>query len=501
MREGRQSCRTGAGLSPPLTSFSCPTIETYHHIFNYSPDAGAGSRAIAGLTGSAGWRAALFGTVAAGALLVSTPRQAKAGPAACVLSLGTATCTGDQSAGIASGVDFPASYTTLNVNSLTQNIAPAPGTSGIGFQGSTNVNITSNTNPFSISVTGSGANGINATAPGAITINHTGDITSTDGREIYAHSSLVGGSVYVQSSGTISAYRSGINANARGAVTVKSSGDITSTHRYGIFAYSYVNGGTVNVTSHGNINVYGTGIAASGGAAVTVNHTGDITSTQGEGLHARSFAGGDATVNQTGNINGDIEVRSYYGGNARATSSGTINAYENAITVFAFGNGGATVNSTGDITSTHNVGVYAYSKLGTVDVTSNGTIRSYYAGISAKGAGDVTINQTGDVTSTHGPGIYARSTAGNIAIMTQGGTVTGGSGYAGVNFVSGVTNTLKNYGTIQNASGISGLAVLGIPVMRPSPTSARSPALSILEPAAVPSTTRLAQLSIRTTVH
>ena len=71
--------------------------------------------------------------------------------------------------------------------------------------------------------------------------------------------SLVGGSVYVQSSGTISAYRSGIyECSWRGHRQVQRRHHFDPPLRH--FCVFSVNGGTVNVTSHGNINVYGTGI-------------------------------------------------------------------------------------------------------------------------------------------------------------------------------------------------------------------------------------------------
>src|ERR1700761_7904778 len=79
------------------------------------------------------FRNAFLGTVAAGALSLVSAGSALAGPDACTISGGgtTGTCTGDQPAGIA--IATPTALTTLNVNDLTQAIAPASGTSGISF--------------------------------------------------------------------------------------------------------------------------------------------------------------------------------------------------------------------------------------------------------------------------------------------------------------------------------------------------------------------------------
>ena len=290
---GNAACRTVSARPPPaLAALACPTIETYHCIYNYSADAGAGSQIIKGLAGSAGWRAALLGTVAAGALWLGAPRYARAGPDPCALSGGTtATCSGDQSDGIASGTDFPAAYTTLNVNGLTTNIAPAPGVDGIYFHGTTSVNIISNTTPFGIFAAG---DGINADALlGAVTIDHTGDITS-NGFGIYALSHG-GGIVGVTSKGNINANSAAIFARGSDAVTVDSTGDIDSTNGSGIFAFS--SGSTVNINHHSGtitanpdgVNFYHA-IDARGSLGVTVDHTGDITSTYGRGISADSAA-------------------------------------------------------------------------------------------------------------------------------------------------------------------------------------------------------------------
>jgi hypothetical protein len=92
-----------------------------------------------------------------------------------------ATCQGNQSAGIDGAGAVPPNFnqaitTTLNVNTLTTGIAPASGVDGIHFVRlgiGQDIIINSDTTPFSMFVTGAGADGIDAETPGTITITHT----------------------------------------------------------------------------------------------------------------------------------------------------------------------------------------------------------------------------------------------------------------------------------------------------------------------------------------
>jgi hypothetical protein len=103
------------------------------------------------------FRVAFLGTVAVGALSLAFAGPALAGPDACTISGGGTieTCTGNQSTGIA--IAPPTTVTTLNVNNLTQAIAPASGTSGISFNSGGAITLTSNTGAFGITTTGASA--------------------------------------------------------------------------------------------------------------------------------------------------------------------------------------------------------------------------------------------------------------------------------------------------------------------------------------------------------
>jgi hypothetical protein len=199
-----------------------------------------------------GLREALLSTAAAGALSLALGGPALAGPDACTTAGAVVTCSGNQSDGI---TNFGG---TLNVNNLTQAIAPASGTPGIYSFSLSDVTIVSDTGAFGITTVGDGANGIYAySSPFAffyaypVTVTSTGNIT-TAGNEA-----------------------DGIYAVARsfGPVTVTSTGNIVTTgsEAHGIYALTI--GGAITVTSSGNITTAGSdavGIWAQGGGAIAV---------------------------------------------------------------------------------------------------------------------------------------------------------------------------------------------------------------------------------------
>jgi hypothetical protein len=226
-----------------------------------APDAGlhanaaliAIPHAIIGLAESVSWRAILLGTVAGGALLVSGPWPAKAGPGACTNVAPTATCQGDQSAGIASGAaappaDFPDTFTTLHVNNLTTDITPAANVDGIYLHGTTSVTINSDTGQFSIFITGSEAFGIEA-AGSSVTITHMGDIASDSiGNASSGIATVVSQGDITLTAGTADR----ILAEGLNGVSVTHTGNLTANFR-GISAGTPT--GTVRVVSMGNIVV------------------------------------------------------------------------------------------------------------------------------------------------------------------------------------------------------------------------------------------------------
>jgi autotransporter-like protein len=382
-------------------------------------------------------RSTLLGTVAAGMLVFAYGRSAQAGPGPCLPVGGvTVTCTGDQSAGIASGTDFDyPPTTTLNVNGLTANITPGGGDRGILFNSTNSITINSDTTdgpggPFAIMTNGFEASGIEAYSfGGPVRVTHTGNIF-TNGQFAF-----------------------GINGYSLGGPTsITHTGDITTRadDSDGIFAFSLA--GKTNVVQTGSITTHGdysAGIWALSpfGSSVAVTQTGKIV-THGyasDGIFAFSPSG-SVTVIQVGSIT----TRGYdaYGIQAEAL-------------------GAVTVTRRGDISTrgTYGYGIYAFSPYGPIVITNVGNIKT--AGAFADGiyatveSGHVFITQTGDITVTgwnadgidvnHGCGCFGPY-GNSVVVVKAGSTITGGPGQGdGVDFDGGLVNRLINFGTITTA--------------------------------------------------
>jgi uncharacterized protein with beta-barrel porin domain len=407
------------------------------------------------------FRDAFLGTVAAGALSLAFGGPALAGPDACTPSGGGTieTCSGNQSAGIANGTDFNAPpVTTLNVNNLTQAIAPASGTSGISFLSLGDITITSNTGAFDITTTGNNASGIAAGSIGttsAVVVTSTGNIT-TAGNNAFGIAALnVGtGAVVVTSKGNIATSGSqaaGIYAQSTsgGAVTVTSTGNI-ATGGYNARGINAIDAGAVTVTSTGNIATTGTGsmgiyAKSNGAGAVTVTSTGNIT-TSAFGIYAGSFAGA-VTVTSAGNItavgNYAHGIKAAGTGAITVTSTGNITIAGNAgFGIDVYNHGGAvTVTSIGDITTAGNgaFGIVAGGpSSGAVTVISTGNITTASAtapGILADGAGAVTVTSIGNI-ATAGNGAFGIDAigfgSGAVTVASTGNITTAGNGAFGI---------------------------------------------------------------------
>jgi uncharacterized protein with beta-barrel porin domain len=475
-----------------------------------------GGMAATGPTGLR-FRNSFLGTVAAGALSLAFGGPALAGPDSCTPSGGGTieTCSGNQSTGIASGTDFTAPpVTTLNVNNLTQAIAPGAGRRGISFSSAGDIAINSNTGTFGISTVGTAPNngdGIYANASGNLTVTSTGNVTTAGAGAIgiYAIGSIAvtvtstgnintlgdnsigieangagngGAATIVTSTGNITtagANAYGINALATsGAVTVTSIGNI-ATSGAGASAIRAIGSGAgaVTVTSTGNISTTGSGAhgiyAGSPASALTVTSTGNITTANADGIRALSAGTTGVTVTSTGNIAaGGTGAHGIYAtdvGAVTVTSIGNITANNGAIGILAYsqGSGAVAVSSTGNISTTSdNVNAIAAGSNGNgaITVTSIGNITAAgnnSNGIVAVSSGAVAVNSTGNITMTgnNATGIRATSAGGPIAVTIKSGTVSGGSGIAaGVALLGGTTNTLTNSGTV---TALSGLAILG----------------------------------------
>lgn len=446
------------------------------------------------------FRDAFLGTVASGALSLACGSAAVAGPDACVTSGGgtIATCSGDQSAGI----DVANPLTTLTVKDLTTAIAPASGTSGIAFNSTGAIIITSDTGAFGITTMGDAA-GIAASGVGEVTVTSTGKITAM-GDAGAAGITVVGDVVTVTSTGSISAtgnagasgisvfggdvvtvtstgnitglggQATGIAAHGNAAMTVTSTGNITATGDFfadGIIADNNSNAGSVAVTSIGDIRVAGstkvTGISATGGPdAVTVTSTGNITGLGGQATGIAATGNGAVTVTSTGDItlNGTtvkgIAALSFDA--VTVTSTGNIAVGgTNVIGIVAGSGAGLTVISTGNIAATGDtsVGIETVSTAAQT-VTSRGNITAGSIGIFAvNSSGDMTVTSTGNITAGSG-GVFALAQgAGALTVSSTGNiNVNGNTPGAGITAL-GDNVAVTSIGNI-TFSGASGAGIL-----------------------------------------
>src|SRR5579859_2371184 len=246
---------------------------------------GAGARAAAGIWGSSARGLSVLRASLALLFLSTVWIGAPAASwAQCTLDVtGTiATCTGSQPA---NGVTYTQPVVELDVNSLSQPIAPASGTVGVSL-----INTANNGNGGSSHDTSSGDNGGGGTtgsdifvtvAPGS---SPSLGISTTSAIGVLAKS--IGGSGGGGGSGVVVSGTGGGTGGAGaagGGVTVQTSGTIaTTTSGAGVFALSQGGnggggdgvsvsggngsdggvGGTVSVTSSSTINVNGEGIFA-----------------------------------------------------------------------------------------------------------------------------------------------------------------------------------------------------------------------------------------------
>ncbi len=177
---------------------------------------------------------------------------------------------------------------------------------------------------------------------------------------------------------------------------------------------------TTGALGHG---VYGASTGV--GTDVTIIHTGDITS-EADGFRGLALLGSveiTATSNIDAGVNGII-VGAYQ--DVQVTSVGNIDAGANGIIVGAAQD--VQVTSVGNINAANEDGIYAYSAIGTVTVSSTGGITGGNAGIRAVAdSGAIEVVSTGDIVVTGPPilggadsGIRARSNAGSVEVTSTG---------------------------------------------------------------------------------
>jgi hypothetical protein len=152
----------------------------------------------------------LLRSIAAGALCAALTDTAQAGPDPCT-GIGTVTCSGNQSAGVANP---PPGTTILNINSLTSDIMPTNGQPGIIFENSSDITLNSDTRPYVINsvatqfeiipgiIVSNEPVGIFLSSTRAITLTSSGNMSVVGDFGVGIFASSSGGAVTIESSAT-----------------------------------------------------------------------------------------------------------------------------------------------------------------------------------------------------------------------------------------------------------------------------------------------------------
>jgi hypothetical protein len=268
-------------------------------------------------------------------------------------------CTGAIAGTVAPGVVnggilVPSTYTTLNVNELTTNIAPGGGVDGIYFQRTGALNtivINSDTGPFDIIV--NGASGIEALAQAAITITHTGDIDASAGRYGILATATTGG-VDITSNGEIVGVLAGISARnlGLGAVAIDARGDIAARD-IGVYARTTsLNSTSVSITTQGVTSLYdGINAFNRGTGALTIVANGAVEAGS-DGVYGRNsnVASTDLSIT-TQSVTGGIDARNDGLGALSITANGDVFAGTSGIGIYALHSNAAATASPGASTA------------------------------------------------------------------------------------------------------------------------------------------------------
>ena len=367
-----------------------------------------------------GLRAALHSGAALAAVAISASGTASAGPDACVIAgVGAYLCSGDQSDGVAAGVDFPAFLTTLTVNGLTQDITPPGGAAGIVYESipGTDIFFTVDTGDFQIETQGVLANGV------AVLGDNYNDISLNIAADILTS---LGFSEGVS-----------LHMNATGEVAVDFSGAITTVNEFsdGIAISTNNSSGDVVLSSVADISTSGNvsrGISVGNAldGSVLVDSAGTIT-TSGEGATG-------LLVREDGIENASI-------------------SWQGAITTVGDGSSGIDAQETDD----GNVSLVNQGEITTSGTGSNGVF------ISEEGAGGVSLINQGDV-STNGMdavGIaVAENDGGDVSVASAGSVSTAGANAHGF-FVEKDGNGLIDFTSTGNIS-VEGDAAAGIRIVK-----------------------------------
>ena len=273
------------------------------------------------------------------------------------------------------------------------------------------------------------------------------EVTSGNAIEIMGVAGTGGIDVSLTGSGTITAAVKGVVVSQRGSgnVNLDIGQNISATGDAGVDVFE-AGVDEVTVTTRGTINSGARGITITGTAGALSNTM--VTATSGieatnEAIRISHYGSGNVGINAaqlTSAMNEGIfvETRST-SGNVEITASGDIMAQTEGIEVDQNGIGTVNITTGGTITSTAEEGIFVdagSATTGDVEITMNGSINSQKGGIRAthNGSGNLLITTSGSVDSTAGTGIYAitgTSASGNV-VLDINGDIAGDNSPVGV---------------------------------------------------------------------
>lgn len=416
-----------------------------------------------------------------------------------VSSTGNISTSENSSIGIVASINNAANTQALTLNMSNSTISTTGESAGINVSrqgdGIIDVDISGN-----ISTTANNAIGLfvqNATGASAYTIDTTGGLISTLGRNAHGivANYLGTGTAEITTAGRITTggrSAAGIIANSvfnNGDIRLVNSGTIATTGFAAdaiILRNSNV-GAMINATSSGNLNTTGDagrGISAQVRSALEVNVTGGTISTTGagaSGISLRVDDAGNLTLNSAANISTTGATVGFFtaGGGASAiraetsksgaisiTASGSLSTQGNvghgilARHVLASSSGAITINSTATISvapgavaasQTHGIFAETFNSAAASNVRINATGGSITVGgtggssnfgilLTQRGTGIARLTSAIDITTTSNSGAAIRSginnaasTSTNTIIVSGGSLSTAGPSAFGIN--------------------------------------------------------------------
>ncbi len=372
----------------------------------------------------------------------------------------TMTFSGNQSAGIASGIDFTIPPTiTIHVQALTLGIAPAAGTAGIYMaytQPQAGTGGESDADDHA-GAGGSGAGGF------TLTLSYDGSrdiLTSASGIGInFQSNGGAGGTGGYSPRATLNPGGNGGVGGVGGNLTLTTDGGLITTSGdagFGIFASSAGGKGGDGGGSDGSSPVAGNGNTGGNGGTVNVtNHTNIVTSGGGAtGIFAQSVAGKGGTG---GYASGDLDAAGGSGGVGGTGGHVTVDNYGNITTSGDYaqgilaqsvggagGNGGA---GDGFFVGTGGAGLGS-GPGGNVEVTNRGRIETF--GVQSNG---LLAQSIGGFAGSGG------ASSGLIVAFGGGTNSAGAGGVVNVTTTASsdiITHNTRSYGIIAQSVGGGG---------------------------------------------